>query len=75
MILIFVGSGVLLGIGGVAFVVTMLGFFVYFILSLKRVYRQEFGKTLIKAFILFFLYFSSFTFVLAVTASMKFALS
>ena len=75
MILIFVSIGVLIGKGGIAFVCTMLGFFVYFIFSLKRVYRQGLVKTLFKSAILFVLYFISFILILSLTASIKFALA
>lgn len=75
MLIIFVGIGVLAGIWQIALGVTMLGFFVYFIISLKTVYRQGVFKTLLKSFILFFLYIFSFMMVLVFTGIVKFALA
>jgi Protein of unknown function (DUF3667) len=75
MLMIFVGGGILLGYGRQAAFITLIGFFVYFIVSLKTVYRQGILKTLFKSVILFFLYFISFVTVLSLTSAIKFALS
>lgn len=75
MLMIFVGGGILLGYGRQASLITMIGFFIYFIISLKVVYRQGIFKTLFKSVILFFLYFISFITVLSLTGAIKFALS
>jgi hypothetical protein len=75
MLIIFVGGGILLGFWKIALVATMLGFFLYFIISLKVVYRQGILKTLFKSVILFFLYIISFMTVLTFTGAIKFALS
>jgi hypothetical protein len=75
MLLIFVGGGVLLGYWKIALILTMLGFFLYFIISLKTVYRQGIVKTLFKSVILFFLYVISFIFILSITGAFKFATS
>jgi Protein of unknown function (DUF3667) len=75
MLIIFVGGGILLGFWKIALVATMLGFFLYFIISLKVVYRQGILKTLFKSMILFFLYIISFMTVLTFTGAIKFALS
>ncbi|MEA5460552.1 DUF3667 domain-containing protein [Arcicella sp. LKC2W] len=75
MLLIFVGGGILLGYWKIALIMTMLGFFLYFILSLKTVYRQGIIKTLFKSVILFFLYVISFIFILSITSAFKFATS
>jgi hypothetical protein len=75
MLMIFVGGGILLGYGKQAATITLIGFFVYFIISLKTVYRQGVFKTLFKSVILFILYFMSFMTVLSITSAIKFALS
>jgi hypothetical protein len=75
MLIIFVGGGVLLGYWKIALIMTMLGFFLYFIISLKTVYRQGIAKTLFKSIILFFLYVISFIFILSITSAFKFATS
>lgn len=75
MLIIFVGGGIALGYWKIAFIGTMLGFFLYFIISLKVVYQQGVLKTLFKSLILFVLYFISFLTVLSLTGAVKFALS
>lgn len=75
MLLIFVGGGILLGYWKIALILTMLGFFLYFIISLKTVYRQGWIKTLFKSVILFNLYIISFIFILSITGAFKFATS
>jgi hypothetical protein len=75
MLIIFVGGGIVLGFGGQAAIATMLGFFVYFIVSLKTVYRQGILKTLFKSIILFIMYINSFIMILTFTGMIKFALS
>ena len=75
MLSIFVGGGIALGFWKIALIGTMLGFFLYFIISLKVVYRQGILKTLFKSVILFFLYSISFMTVLSITGAIKFALS
>ena len=75
MLMIFVGAGILLGFGKQAASITLIGFFIYFIISLKTVYRQGIFKTLFKSVILFFLYLISFMTVLSITSAIKFALS
>lgn len=75
MLMMFVGGGILLGYGRQAASITLIGFFVYFIVSLKTVYRQGIVKTLFKSVILFILYFLSFVTVLSITSAIKFALS
>ena len=75
MLMIFVGGGILLGFGRQAAIITLIGFFIYFIVSLKAVYRQGMFKTLFKSVILFILYFFSFVTILSLTSAIKFALS
>jgi hypothetical protein len=75
MLMIFVGGGILLGFGGKAALITVIGFFIYFIVSLKTVYRQGILKTLFKSFILFFMYITTFILILTFTSIFKFALS
>ena len=75
MLMIFVGGGILLGFGGKALLITIIGFFIYFIVSLKTVYRQGILKTLFKSFILFFMYITTFFLILTFTSVFKFALS
>jgi hypothetical protein len=75
MLIIFVGGGIAVGYWKIALIGTMLGFFLYFIISLKVVYRQGILKTLFKSLILFVLYFISFLTVLSLTGAVKFALS
>jgi hypothetical protein len=75
MLMIFVGSGIVLGFGGQVAIATLLGFFVYFIVSLKTVYRQGILKTLFKSVILFIMYVYSFIMILVFTGMFKFALS
>jgi hypothetical protein len=75
MILIFVGGGMALGFPGSTLTITMLGFFLYFIISLKTVYRQGILKTLVKSVILFFMYSMTFMMVLTLTGVFKFALA
>ncbi|MCU0468588.1 MAG: DUF3667 domain-containing protein [Arcicella sp.] len=75
ILIIFVGGGVALGYWKQAITFTMLGFFVYFIVSLKTVYRQGILKTIFKSLILFFLYFITFITVLGITGALKFAIS
>jgi hypothetical protein len=75
MLMIFVGGGIVLGFGGQVAIATLLGFFVYFIVSLKTVYRQGILKTLFKSVILFIMYVYSFIMILVFTGMFKFALS
>jgi hypothetical protein len=75
MILIFVGGGMAVGFPGSTLTITMLGFFLYFIISLKTVYRQGILKTLVKSVILFFMYITTFFMVLTLTGVTKFALA
>jgi Protein of unknown function (DUF3667) len=75
MLMIFVGGGILLGFGGQAALITLIGFFIYFIVSLKTVYRQGILKTLFKSVILFFMYVTTFILILTFTGIFKFALS
>jgi Protein of unknown function (DUF3667) len=75
MILIFVGGGMAIGFPGSTLSITMLGFFLYFIISLKTVYRQGILKTLVKSVILFFMYAMTFIMVLTFTGVTKFALA
>ena len=75
MILIFVGGGIALGFPGSTFTLTMLGFFLYFIISLKTVYRQGVLKTLLKSVILFFMYFTAFFLLIVLVGGVKFALA
>jgi Protein of unknown function (DUF3667) len=75
MLMIFVGGGIILGFGGQAALATVIGFLVYFIVSLKTVYRQGILKTLFKSVILFFMYVTSFFMILTFTGIFKFALS
>ncbi len=75
MLIIFVGGGIVLSLWKIALIATMLGFFLYFIISLKVVYRQGILKTLFKSVILFLLYFMSFVTILSLTGTIKFALS
>jgi hypothetical protein len=75
MILIFVGGGMAIGFPETTLIVTMLGFFLYFIISLKTVYRQGILKTLVKSVILFFMYITTFIMVLTFTGVFKFALA
>jgi Protein of unknown function (DUF3667) len=75
MILIFVGGGMAIGFPGSTLTITMLGFFLYFIISLKTVYRQGILKTLVKSMILFFMYVMTFIMVLTFTGVFKFALA
>ena len=75
MLMIFAGGGVLLGYSKQAVAITLVGFLVYFIMSLKMVYRQGILKTLFKSVILFILYFISFITILSLTSAIKFALS
>ncbi len=75
MILVFVGAGIALGFPGSTLSVTMLGFFLYFIVSLKTVYRQGFLKTVIKSVILFFMYITTFFTLITLVGVFKFALA
>ena len=75
MILIFVGGGIALGFPKGAFTFTMLSFFVYFIISLKTVYRQGVLKTLLKSVILFFMYVTTFFLLITLVGAVKFALA
>ncbi|MDZ7898241.1 MAG: DUF3667 domain-containing protein [Arcicella sp.] len=75
MILIFVGGGMAIGFPGSTLAITMLGFFLYFIISLKTVYRQGILKTLLKSVILFFMYSMTFMMVLIFTGAFKFAMA
>ncbi len=75
MLMIFVGGGILLGFGRQVALITVISFFVYFIVSLKTVYRQGVLKTLFKSVILFFMYVTSFILILTFTGIFKFALS
>jgi Protein of unknown function (DUF3667) len=75
MILIFVGGGMALGFPGSTLTLTMLGFFLYFIVSLKTVYRQGILKTLIKSVLLFFMYIITFIFLITLTGVFKFAMA
>jgi hypothetical protein len=75
MLIIFVGGGVALGFWKQALILTMSGFFLYFIISLRVVYRQGLLKTILKSIILFFMYVLSFVSILSLTGAFKFALS
>ena len=75
MILIFVGGGMALGFPGSTLSLTMLGFFLYFIVSLKTVYRQGILKTLLKSVILFFMYITTFFTLITITGFIKFAMA
>lgn len=75
MILIFVGGGMALGFPGRTLTLTMLGFFLYFIISLKNVYRQGIWKTLLKSVILFFMYVTTFFTLITLVGAFKFALA
>ena len=75
MILIFVGGGIALGFPKGAFTFTMLSFFLYFIISLKTVYRQGVLKTLLKSVILFFMYVTTFFLLITLVGAVKFALA
>lgn len=75
MVLIFVGGGVALGFPGSTLTVTMFGFFLYFIISLKTVYRQGILKTLLKSVILFFMYITTFFSLIMLVGVFKFALA
>jgi hypothetical protein len=75
VLIIFVGGGVALGYWKEAILFTMVGFFVYFVVSLKTVYRQGILKTIFKSLILFFLYVVSFFTILSITGAIKFAIS
>ena len=75
MILIFVGGGMALGFPGSTLTITMLGFFLYFIISLKTVYRQGILKTLVKSVILFFMYITTFFTLITLVGVFKFALA
>lgn len=75
MLIIFVGGGIALGYWMIALGGTMVGFFFYFIICLKVVYRQGILKTLFKSIILFVLYCISFITILSITGAIKFALS
>ena len=75
VLMIFVGGGIFFGYGRQASSITLIGFLVYFIMSLKTVYRQGILKTLFKSVILFFMYITSFLLILTFTGIFKFALS
>ena len=75
MILIFVGGGMGMGYPGTTLSLTMLGFFLYFIISLKTVYRQGILKTLVKSVILFFMYITTFFTLITLVGVFKFALA
>jgi Protein of unknown function (DUF3667) len=75
MILIFVGGGMALGFPGSTLTLTMLGFFLYFIISLKTVYRQGVLKTLLKSIILFFMYVATFFSLITLVGFVKFAMA
>lgn len=75
MILIFVGLGMALGFPSSTLTLTMLGFFLYFIISLKTVYRQGIMKTLVKSVILFFMYITTFFLLITMVGFVKFALA
>ena len=75
MILIFVGGGIALGFPKGAFTFTMLAFFLYFIISLKTVYRQGILKTLLKSGILFFMYVTTVVLLISLVGAIKFALA
>jgi hypothetical protein len=75
MILIFVGGGMALGFPGSTLTITMLGFFLYFIISLRTVYRQGILKTLVKSVILFFMYITTFFTLITLVGFVKFALA
>ena len=75
MLMIFGGAGILMGFGKQAISITIIGFFIYFIISLKTVYRQGIFKTLFKSVILSILYFISFITILSLTSAIKFALA
>ncbi len=74
MVVFVVGGGVLLGYWNYAVQLTMIGFFVYFIVALKVVYRQRLFKTIFKSLILFFMYVISFISILSITGAIKFAM-
>jgi Protein of unknown function (DUF3667) len=75
MILIFVGGGMALGFPGSTLTITMLGFFLYFIISLRTVYRQGILKTLLKSVILFFMYVATFFTLITLVGFVKFAMA
>jgi hypothetical protein len=75
MILVFVGGGMAIGFPGSTLTITMLGFFLYFIVSLKTVYRQGILKTLVKSVILFFMYITTFFTLITLVGVFKFALA
>jgi hypothetical protein len=75
MILVFVGGGMALGFPGSTLTITMFGFFLYFIISLKTVYRQGILKTLVKSVILFFMYITTFISLIMLVGVVKFALA
>ncbi len=75
MILIFVGGGMALGFPGSTLTLTMIGFFLYFIVSLKTVYRQGLLKTLLKSVILFFMYITTFFSLITLVGFVKFAMA
>lgn len=74
MVVFVVGSCVFIGYWKYAILITMVGFFLYFIAALKVVYRQRLFKTIFKSFILFFMYVISFISILSITGAIKFAM-
>ncbi len=74
MLLIIVGAGVWLNAWEMAFSLLTFGFMLYFTISLKIVYRQNWTKTIVKSVLLFFMYSFTFLLVLSITGFVKFAL-
>lgn len=74
MVVFVVGSCVFIGYWKYAILITIVGFFFYFIAALKVVYRQRLFKTVFKSFILLFLYVISFSLIITITGAIKFAL-
>ena len=74
-LMIFVGGGIILGFWKFALIATSIVFVIYFIVSLKTVYRQGIFKTLFKSIIFFILYLFSFMIILTITSAIKFAIS
>ncbi len=75
MIMIFCFLPVLLNWGNSFIPFFLLLFTIYFVLSLKNVYRQGWIKTIVKSFILFFMYGFNLFILLTITFAFKFVLS
>ncbi|WP_026994565.1 DUF3667 domain-containing protein [Flectobacillus major] len=74
MVMLIVGIGVWLGYWQMSLGIAMIGFMIYFMVSLKVVYRQGWFKTFFKSVLLLFMYSFTFILVLTITGSIKFAL-